>query len=205
MAPWQQLLKLLQRLGFLHLSLNFWRGQLWGLDAWGGQGWRGSAKPSPKVRLQRHEPRDLAQWGVGSPKTSVLGAAFTDAGVLVPSCVRPHPLFFSLPAVQAGSAEAPHQNAGHPLPPQPAHHGRVRRAWPPRLETSRCHHPLPSPSPRTSPVPNTACPRPHHTGPHRLRSLLEPLGRPGSVGCATGAAQGSVPGQAALLLANGKP
>lgn len=113
----------------------------------------------------------------------------------------------SLPAVQAGFAEASHQNPGDPLPAEPTHRSRrLRHARAPRPATSRCHHPLPSPDPRTSPFPNTTSPRPHHAGPHRLRTLLEPPARRGSVcrgsGCATGAARcrAAVPGRLLLQL-----
>lgn len=85
-----------------------------------------------------------------------------------------HGVSSSLLAVQTGFAEASHQNPGHPLPPEPADRGRrLRHARPPRPATSRRHHPLPSPHPRTSAFPNAAGPRPHHAGPHRLRPLLE--------------------------------
>lgn len=124
------------------------------------------------------------------------------------SCSQvPHGVSSFLPAVQAGFAEASHQNPGNPLPAEPSHRSRcLRHAWPPRPETSRCHHPLPSPDPRTSPFPNAASPRPHHARPHRLCTLLEPLTCRRSIcrgpGCATGAARcgAALPGRLLLWL-----
>ncbi|XP_071306726.1 zinc finger protein 385C isoform X2 [Agelaius tricolor] len=86
------------------------------------------------------------------------------------------------PRIQAGFAEAPHQNPGHPFPAEPAHRRcRLRHARTPRPATGSCHHPVPSADPRTSPFPNAAGSRPPHAGSHRLCTLLELLTRPGSV------------------------
>lgn len=102
--------------------------------------------------------------------------------VIPPPVLRSHSVSSSLPTVQAGFAEAPHQNPGNPFPAEPAHRRRcLRHAWTPCLATSSCHHPLPSPDPRTSPFPNAAGPCPPHAGSHRLRTLLEPLAHRGSV------------------------
>lgn len=104
-----------------------------------------------------------------------------------------------LSPVQAGFAEAPHQNPGDPFPAEPAHRRCcLCHAWTPRLATSSCHHPLPSPNPRTSPFPNTTGPCPSHTGSHCLCTLLEPLALRGSVHCGWAGLQGLRAGDSTL-------
>jgi len=165
------------------------------------EGWRPSGQGQGLGLLRR---RAESSAGSGREQGLVQGLA-GGAGLGAPRQPGASRGFLSLPAVQAGFAEAPHQNPGNALPAEPAHRSRrLRHAWPPRPQTSRCHHPLPSPDPWTGPFPNATSPRPHHAGPHRLRALLEPLARRGSVrrgGCTL---RHGAPGQAALL-AGGKP